>query len=191
MDWESGSEFDDADTTFRIWGQYASEPDTSSSPIFFVTFEIEKETWRGHLSIGKHCYYWSSADAGDALLLDTEPLVILEEAIASLKQRITKLFAAFVNDRRECVEVDLSHISSADDFQTTLAKALDFPAFYGRNWDAFWDAISGVVEMPRRLVLHDWTAFAQRLPDEAKSMRACFEEMAEELPGSAPVVEYQ
>ncbi|HHP1052938.1 barstar family protein [Bacillus cereus group sp. BfR-BA-01354] len=29
-----------------------------------------------------------------------------------------------------------------------LKERLGFPDFYGENWDAFWDAISGLIELP-------------------------------------------
>ncbi|MFE9574497.1 barstar family protein [Streptomyces sp. NPDC006692] len=29
-----------------------------------------------------------------------------------------------------------------------LEREFDFPYFYGRNWDAFWDAVTGLVEIP-------------------------------------------
>lgn len=43
------------------------------------------------------------------------------------------------------------NIQSIAQFHTEIAKFLDFPDFYGKNWDAFWDAITGLVEMPATL----------------------------------------
>ncbi|MBD0386625.1 MAG: hypothetical protein ICV54_08875 [Nostoc sp. C3-bin3] len=40
-------------------------------------------------------YLWSSADVGDAHLVDTEPSETLEEAISALKAKIVELLAAF------------------------------------------------------------------------------------------------
>lgn len=39
-----------------------------------------------------HSYLWSSADVGDAHLVDTDPSETLEEAIAALKANINELF---------------------------------------------------------------------------------------------------
>jgi hypothetical protein len=30
-----------------------------SSPSFFVTFDAFGEKWKGHLTVGKHCYYYA------------------------------------------------------------------------------------------------------------------------------------
>jgi RNAse (barnase) inhibitor barstar len=39
------------------------------------------------------------------------------------------------------VDVDLTEVRSWDDFHDAFARALGFPAFYGRNMDA-WIAIA-------------------------------------------------
>ena len=52
---------------------------------FYITFATHAEHWSGHLTIGQHFYWWTSADVGDAHLLDTEECATLEEAIVALK----------------------------------------------------------------------------------------------------------
>ena len=95
-----------------------------------------------------------------------------------------------MDERREVVEVDLSGVSSSHELHAALAKALDFPDVYGHNWDAFWDAITGLVEMPVRLRLRGWTALAARLPSDTRLLRRLLEEMAEKYPRWAAEVEY-
>jgi RNAse (barnase) inhibitor barstar len=72
--------------------------------------------------------------------------------------------------RAEVVEIDVGHINSVAELHDKLAAALGFPGFYGRNWDAFWDAISGLVPMPKRLVIHGWSNVATRWPRDAQVM---------------------
>lgn len=43
----------------------------------------------------QHTYYWSSADYGDADLLDTAPCESLDQAIVELKAKMVELFRAF------------------------------------------------------------------------------------------------
>ncbi|MBV8523748.1 MAG: hypothetical protein JOY71_16770, partial [Acetobacteraceae bacterium] len=69
--------------------------------IFFVTFDAYEASWAGHLSIGKPCYFWSSADCGDANLLDTRPCATLEDAITSLKRQMADLFTALSGSAAE------------------------------------------------------------------------------------------
>jgi hypothetical protein len=95
VDWEHVNEIDEEHMGFALWGEFVPEPDEPTSPRFFVTFDTHKTTWSGHLTVGQHCFYWSSADFGDAHLLDTGPCATLEDAIATLKQQIADLFEAF------------------------------------------------------------------------------------------------
>ena len=72
----------------------------------------------------------------------------------------------------------------------TLMTALAFPGFYGRNWDAFWDAITGLVEMPNTLRLEGWQALEAHLPRDACLLWQCLERMQQQYPTLAARVEY-
>jgi RNAse (barnase) inhibitor barstar len=93
-------------------------------------------------------------------------------------------------NRQACVTVDLSDIHSPRQLHATLAAALDFPAIYGMNWDAFWDAITGLVEMPQQLELRGWQGLEERLPRDAAILRRILARMAQEMPGEAARVNY-
>ncbi|MGC1273184.1 MAG: barstar family protein [Planctomycetaceae bacterium] len=95
-----------------------------------------------------------------------------------------------MSKRQEFVEIDLQSINSSEDLHRMLAVSLGFPDFYGRNWNAFWDAITGLVEMPRRIRLKGWFNLLRTLPNDAASMRECLEDMAKEFPDWAPDIEY-
>jgi RNAse (barnase) inhibitor barstar len=88
------------------------------------------------------------------------------------------------------VVVVVGNVSRADELHQRLMTALDFPAFYGRNWDAFWDSITGLVEMPRILRLEGWLDLAVHLPRDAQLMKECLEKMQREDPEHAAKVEY-
>lgn len=92
--------------------------------------------------------------------------------------------------RKDELTVDLNDVSSSLELQNRLMTSLDFPGWYGRNWDAFWDAITGLVDMPHRLRFVGWTDFADRHPRDAKQLRECLARMRAELPIHAAVVAY-
>ncbi len=94
------------------------------------------------------------------------------------------------NYRQVTVEIDLSTVMTATDLHHELARALDFPDFYGQNWDAFWDAITGLVVMPRVLRFRGWQGLVDRLPQEAQRLRQCLEDMQRAYPDGATQVEY-
>ncbi|WP_308295854.1 barstar family protein [Streptomyces sp. ISL-96] len=39
------------------------------------------------------------------------------------------------------------------------------------NWNAFWDAVTGLVELPNELTFTGWADFAAALPTEALRLR--------------------
>ena len=65
---------------FSLWGQWVLQP--------------EEIIVRHFYTIGQHSYWWTSADVGDAHLLDTEECATLEEAIVALKAEMTRLCRA-------------------------------------------------------------------------------------------------
>ena len=94
-DWEYKNEANDEYFGFSLWGQYVPNPEDQMPRCFFITLDTYEDNWNGHLTIGQHCYLWSSADVGDAHLLDTESCKTLEGAITALKVEIENLFRAF------------------------------------------------------------------------------------------------
>jgi RNAse (barnase) inhibitor barstar len=91
---------------------------------------------------------------------------------------------------REVVEVDLSEVSTTAELHAGLSSALGFPSFYGQNWDAFWDSITGLVEMPQQLRFYGWQGFVERFPNEAQKLQKCLEDVDREYPEWALEVEY-
>ncbi|MGC5700756.1 barstar family protein [Pseudomonas sp. NFXW11] len=93
--------------------------------------------------------------------------------------------------RLQCLNIDLQHINDPQQLQRLLRDALNFPDSYGCNWDAFWDAISGLVELPRQLRLQGWAAFAQRLPDQALQLERSLERLRRDYPEWATQLSFE
>ncbi|WP_235375538.1 barstar family protein [Pseudomonas aeruginosa] len=91
-------------------------------------------------------------------------------------------------NRAASLAIELADVDSAARLHERLREALALPQWYGCNWDAFWDAISGLVPMPRRLRLQGWSDFARRLPEKAAQLSACLEALRETYPQLAPEV---
>jgi len=92
--------------------------------------------------------------------------------------------------RQPLIEINLSAIASPQELHAVLAENLHFPDWYGANWDAFWDAITGLVEMPLNLHLIGWHELSQRLPRESKLLQSCLQKMATEYPELSAQVRY-
>lgn len=92
--------------------------------------------------------------------------------------------------RLQIVSIDLSKVISTEKLHSILKETFGFPDWYGCNWDAFWDSITAIVEMPMHLKISGWDALSKRLPRDAALLKECLEQMAREYPDSAPAVEY-
>jgi len=92
--------------------------------------------------------------------------------------------------RTPLVEINLRAAASSQELHAILMKSLDFPDWYGCNWDAFWDAITALVEMPLEPVLTGWRDFSARLPRDAQLMRECLDDMSRQYPDLASNVSY-
>ena len=86
--------------------------------------------------------------------------------------------------------IDLNDINTARQLHASLAAALAFPSMYGMNWDAFWDAITGLVDMPQQLELRGWPAFAARLPADAAILQRILARLEQDMPAQAAQVRY-
>lgn len=95
-----------------------------------------------------------------------------------------------MNERRDVIEIDLSEILSTRELHVKLSHNLGFPDFYGQNWDAFWDSITGLVEMPKQLRFRGYQKFTERFPHEAQMLQQCLDNMVQEYPEWASKVEY-
>ena len=93
-------------------------------------------------------------------------------------------------NRPALATIDLSDINTARQLHASLAAALAFPSMYGMNWDAFWDAITGLVDMPQQLELRGWPAFATRLPADAAMLQRSLARLAQDMPAQAAQVRH-
>lgn len=84
-----------------------------------------------------------------------------------------------INARKKIIEIDFNSIQSSEELHALLKEKLDFPDFYGMNWNAFWDSITGLVELPEKLVLIGWNNMIKNLQEDAKIMKYYLDEYKE------------
>jgi ribonuclease inhibitor len=109
------------------------------------------------------------------------PQAALVIPYASLRP-LTSTLGVVQMSRATHVTIDLSSVRDPNALHSALSGSLGFPGWYGYNWNAFWDAITGLVEMPEVLELKGWAPFCVSLPGEAEMMRQCLDEMSEQYP---------
>ncbi len=92
--------------------------------------------------------------------------------------------------RIELITIDLSNVKTKKDLQCELKDGLKIPEFYGMNWDAFWDSISGLVAMPMELKLLGWDNIEKSLPSDALIFKEIINRYNEEFSGTSCIVKY-
>lgn len=66
--------------------------------------------------------------------------------------------------------IDLGLCDDTEAVHDAFEIILAFPDFYGRNWDALRDAITGLVEMPTNLILYNYAHFANTYKEDADKL---------------------
>ncbi|EAC8434573.1 barnase inhibitor [Listeria monocytogenes] len=89
------------------------------------------------------------------------------------------------------VTIDLKKVSTKEELQILLKQELDFPDYYGENWDAFWDTITGLVELPEEIIFEHWSDLEESIPDEANWLKEILENFNKKYPIMKTKVEYK
>ncbi|UOQ69715.1 barstar family protein [Hymenobacter volaticus] len=79
--------------------------------------------------------------------------------------------------------LDLTDITTKQDLHELFKAGLGFPEWYGSSWDAFWDCIVAIVELPESLTLQNWEDFAQACPRDMAILRQVIQDYEEYRPG--------
>jgi len=80
------------------------------------------------------------------------------------------------------MQIDLSSIETEEQLHALLSSALSFPVFYGHNWDAFWDSITGLVKLPAFIEFTSSQKLQLALPSSYQQLQSCFTDLKNEYP---------
>ncbi|WP_217239589.1 barstar family protein [Streptomyces sp. AC555_RSS877] len=90
---------------------------------------------------------------------------------------------------RRMVTLDLDGVADKAGLMDRCARALELPAWFGRNWDALADSLGdrtvwpeGAVEKGLLIVVRNWQPYAKARPDEWETAREVFAEAADRTP---------
>ena len=70
--------------------------------------------------------------------------------------------------RKKYVVIDVENIKDPQELHKVLKAELGFPHFYGMSWDAFWDAITGLVQLPEVTIIKGHKLLRENLPQDAE-----------------------
>ncbi|SFM37243.1 barstar family protein [Marinobacter zhejiangensis] len=80
------------------------------------------------------------------------------------------------------MQINIESIRTEKVLHEALANSLGFPDFYGKNWAAFWDSITALVDMPRELEFVGTAHLRAVLPEAYQQLRHCLEELNQQYP---------
>ena len=89
---------------------------------------------------------------------------------------------------KNSVIINLAGVNTKVAIHQAFKQHLGFPDWYGPSWDALWDAIIAVVEMPKEVVLLNWQEFAQACPKDMQILHQIIADYHEELPNKQIVL---
>ena len=72
--------------------------------------------------------------------------------------------------------IDFSNVKYYLDMHHAIQKALDFPDYYGQNWDAFWDCLTDMVGRPVHVEIIGLEVIEKNFDDYAKKLIDTFRE---------------
>ena len=80
-----------------------------------------------------------------------------------------------------CAQADLAGCADKDTFLSRIAEALEFPDWFGRNWDAFFDCLTDLSWLPSRghvLVLFNTAEMRSDAPEAFDTAISIMQEAA-------------
>ncbi|GAB4035534.1 barstar family protein [Spirosoma jeollabukense] len=77
--------------------------------------------------------------------------------------------------------LDLTGINTKTALHYLLKAELHFPDWYGVSWDAFWDCIVAIAEMPQQVTLTNWEEFARQCPRDMAILRQIIQDYGETM----------
>jgi RNAse (barnase) inhibitor barstar len=75
--------------------------------------------------------------------------------------------------------IDLSGIIDLETFHEYVSKKLDFPAYYGQNFDAFWDCLTDM-DSKSKIRVEGLSDFKKNLPDAYDKFKKCIDDYRQE-----------
>ena len=73
--------------------------------------------------------------------------------------------------------LDFRNVQYYSEVHTIIKESLDFPDYYGRNWDAFWDCLTDMVGRPIHIEILGLDVVERKFPSSISIMMETFNEI--------------
>lgn len=148
--------------TRKLRQLYLEQEEEIKRPFVSIGLAIGYESELDNCPIESEYHQWNS----DSLKKQLEPVEwYRKDFLITVEKELTELL------NTEFKVIDLREIINIQHLHDTFAEMLYFPEFYGNNWNAFWDSITGIVEMPKKLNLINWDKFEKKFEKDSKILK--------------------
>ena len=89
---------------------------------------------------------------------------------------------------KRILTIPVADAASPRELQQILKGSLGLPEWYGMNWDAFWDGITGLIRLPDILILEGWHVYKARWPEDARVMEGLLDRYNREAKDACQVI---
>lgn len=84
------------------------------------------------------------------------------------------------------ITFDVSGIIDSETLHETISKMLNFPGYYGMNWDAFDECIRDTT-LPKTIIITHFDQLKKQLPRDAELLKECLQDFQKENPDTVNV----
>ena len=81
-----------------------------------------------------------------------------------------------MNLYKEKYSIDFSNVEHYLEMHKTIGEALDFPEYYGCNWDAFWDCLTDLLGRPIHIEIIGLEVIERKFGSAAQKMMEILKE---------------
>lgn len=78
---------------------------------------------------------------------------------------------------KEKYTIDFTDVKYYREMHLIIKEALDFPDYYGCNWDAFWDCLTNMIGRPINIEILGFDVIERKFDDAAKMMVETIKEL--------------
>ncbi len=75
-----------------------------------------------------------------------------------------------MNTKTQKYTIDFKDVKGIYDMFEIISTAMDFPDYFGNNWDAFWDCITDINGMPLHIEINNLDVLKEKLFDESEQL---------------------
>ena len=83
--------------------------------------------------------------------------------------------------------LDFSGCRYVYDVHSEIKKTLDFPDYYGENWDAFWDCLTDMAGRPLHVQIAGLDVLQRKFPEACAQMLEALRDLRQQYGGDISV----